>query len=248
MSSQLPCMTLQRPEDNESRTAPAPPAAAVQDVLSAPPPPPATPAPTTDAATSSTLDSPSLSAGEASSKGRSLAISIPSMPPPADSAASSPASITTTLSAPAGSGSSRTSAGFRTAGGKYSNNQRNNSTGGRWSKNANGPRGGTLPNSPVGPSARGLATSNGFGPGGVGLPVAGRGPGKGPGRGRGRSGSQRQEPQAAASPFSVDAASWQQNQVAAAAAFYQTQVCSYCADGLVSGPSHQLPWLHLNEI
>ncbi len=165
-----------------------------------------------------------LDTSQASATGHSLAISIPSMPPPADSAASSPASITTTLSAPAGSGTSRNSAGFRAAGGKFSGNQRNTISSGRWSRNTNGPRGGTLPNSPVGPSARGLASSNGFGPGGPGLPVTGRGPGKASGRGRGRGGSQRQDPQAAASPFNAEA--WQQSQAAAAAAFYQTQVCS----------------------
>ena len=151
--------------------------------------------------------------------GRSLAISIPSTPPPADSAASSPASINTTLSAPAGSGTSRASANFRAPGSKF--NQQRSGPGGRWQKGV--PRGGTLPNSPAGPSTRGLAMAYGFGPGGLGMPIPGRGPGKGPGgRGRGRNAPQRQDAHAAPA-FSGDA--WQQNQAAAAAAFYQTQVC-----------------------
>ncbi|KAK9818454.1 hypothetical protein WJX74_003841 [Apatococcus lobatus] len=206
-----------RPEGKESRRAPPPPPAPVDEISLPPPPPPPMPVTTQDMPSSSSMvDAEGHDAGQAG-HGRSLAISIPSTPPPADSAASSPASINTTLSAPAGSGNSRASASFRAAGSKY--NQQRSGPGGRWQKG--GPRGGTLPNSPAGPSSRGLAMANGFGPGMPGMQIPGRGPGKGPGgRGRGRNASQRQEPNA---PPAFSAESWQQNQAAAAAAFYQTQ-------------------------
>lgn len=213
-------MCMQRPEARESKRVPPPPPAPVDVPSSQPPPPPAMQTVSQDIVSSSNGMSDGLEAGQ-DGPGHSLAISIPSTPPPADSAASSPASINTTLSAPAGSGSSRASAAFRATNSKY--NQQRSGPGSRWPKGA--PRSGTLPNSPVGPSGRGLAMANGFGPGGLGMPVTapGRGQGKGPGgRGRGRGSSQRQDPNAAPA-FHAD--SWQQSQAAAAAAFYQTQVC-----------------------
>lgn len=213
-------MWMQRPEVKESKRVPPPPPAPMDTPMSPPLPPPALQQMTQDNPSSSNVDSDGLEAGQVG-PGRSLAISIPSTPPPADSAASSPASINTTLSAPAGSGTSRASAAFRATNNKY--NQQRSGPGSRWPKGA--PRSGTLPNSPAGPSGRGLAMANGFGPGGLGMPVPapGRGPGKGPGgRGRGRSSSQRQDANAAPA-FHAD--SWQQSQAVAAAAFYQTQVC-----------------------